>query len=457
MHLVATEPWGLAVSYDSVAYMQASDDLVVEIPQPRDQGGEPLYWWAPGYPLALRAAGGDLAGARVVNAILLAAGTLVVGAVAWRALGPTAGAIAGGLYGLSPVVFATHLEALAEPLYLVLATAVLGLLAERRPGWAGLLAGAAVLTRYAGLPLLATGALVLRGRDRLVFLAVGGGLYGAWLVRNVLSAGETTGREPRWHPPGWDAAEAGASTVMRLLLTPGELGSVELPLLDAGLLLQLAVAAALAVALVRWERRGPWPPLVKIGLLYAALYCLFLAATLFIFDAVTPVDERLLVPLVPPLAFVLAWVLRRQPAVAAVVCGLLAVAVLQEARTFRLYGLGYSGRIFAEASVTEAAAPPGALASNWPGLLAYFTGRSATGLPRGYEADTLDPNASYTRQLARLAADVRARRRSLVLFDERRFPRNGPAVASLRAELGRACRPLTGAVTVCSSVDPEGR
>ena len=62
--LYATHTWGLGVSYDSVVYVQASHDLSsISLPQPRDHGGEPLYWWAPLYPLALKLVGGGYGGA----------------------------------------------------------------------------------------------------------------------------------------------------------------------------------------------------------------------------------------------------------------------------------------------------------------------------------------------------------------------------------------------------------
>src|SRR6476660_460466 len=91
---VATREWGLGVSYDSVAYVQASHHWSVDLPQPRDLGGQPLYWWGPIYPLVLRAAGSSYSHARLVNAGLLLVGAAVVGAVARRAISNRAGVVA---------------------------------------------------------------------------------------------------------------------------------------------------------------------------------------------------------------------------------------------------------------------------------------------------------------------------------------------------------------------------
>ena len=107
--------------------------------------------------------GGGYGGARLLNAFLLIIGSVLIGALTWRNIGRRAGVVAGALYAFSPAVFATHLNLLAEPLYLVLATLSLGLMATRHPTAAGLAAAAATLKRYARLPLILTGAIVMRG------------------------------------------------------------------------------------------------------------------------------------------------------------------------------------------------------------------------------------------------------------------------------------------------------
>ena len=457
--LYATSTWGLGVSYDSVAYIQASDSLNVELPQPRDQGGEPLYWWAPGYPVALKAVGGGYSAARYLSAFLLLAGALVIGVAAWRPMGRTAGVTAGALYAFSPAVFAAHLELLAEPLYLVLATATLAFVAERRPWLGGLTAAAAVLTRYAGLPLIATGAVVLRGRDRLRFLCVSVPPYVAWLVRNELVAEETTGRRLRWHPPGWDAFGDGARAFGHLLVTSGELGSISLPAGDPGTLLQLGLAATLVVSLLG-AKRVRAPAIVTTPLVYAALYCGFLAATITLFDAGTPVNERLLVPVVPAIVLTIAWLVRARPLVAAVLVCLFAVAVAQQARTTSLYGIHYSGRIWRPARLDGVRLPATQLYSNWPGAVAYFTGRSPRRLPEPSDPHTGDRNGDFEEEMVALAEAVRSGRASLVVLDGRRFlelSSNGVAATRLLAELGGACRKATTTVIVCSAGEPSSR
>ena len=153
----------------------------------------------------MRAAGSSYANARLVNAGLLLVGAVVAGPSPAARSESSRGCRSGGVCPF-PVVVAAHLDLLAEPLFLVFATAALGLIAASRPTLAGLATGAALLTRYAGLPLLLVGVFAFRGRDRLRFGLTSVGIYGAWLLRNQLAAGQATGRELRWHPVSWQAS-----------------------------------------------------------------------------------------------------------------------------------------------------------------------------------------------------------------------------------------------------------
>ena len=442
--LAASHRWGLGVSYDSVVYVQASHSLTsIPLPQPRDQGSKALYWWAPGYPLALRVFGGSYSGARYLNALLLLIGTVVVGGTAWKAIDARAGVLAAVLYAFSPAVFAAHLDLLAEPLFLVLGAAGIALIAARRPVPAGLAAGAATLTRYAGVPLIIVGALVLRGRDRVRFLMTSLALYLGWLVRNELVAGQLSGRQLRWHPPSREVLESGFLVFVHLLITPGRLPSIHVPLVNAGALAEVVAAAALGACVVRADRSNP-PRLVSVGLTYVVVYCGFVIATVTLFDASTPLDERLLVPVLPPLVVTIAW-LGRGHVAAAVLVSMFALGVAQEARTFSLDGLNYSGRIWSQARISSASLPGGALYSNWPAAVAYFTGRSPRSLPAPVDPHTLAANRQYRDEVHRVVLALRSGRASLIEFEDPEIPSSG----SPFTEPGD-CRPLTNVVSLCT-------
>ena len=446
--LATTHRWGLGVTYDSVIYVQASQSLSsIALPQPRDHGGEPLYWWAPGYPLALKVFGSSYSGARVLNALLLFIGVLLVAGIAWRAIGRRAAITAGALYALAPAVFTVHLNLLAEPLYLVLATAALALLAYRRSALAGLAAGAATLTRYAGLPLIIVGAVALRGRDRLKFLAASLTMYLAWLVRNEVVAGQINGRQARWHPPSWVAINGGLHVVLHLFVTAGHLPSLKLPFV--GLLVQVIAAAALLVAALRADREKP-PTVVTLGLAYAGAYVAFLAITVSLFDASTFLDERLLLPIVPSLVFVIAWLVRDQPIVAATLVCVFAVSALQAARTASLYGIDYSSASWRPARFDRALLPTGDLYSNWPAAVAYFTGRSPQRMPAERDPKTLASNSDFGNEMARLADAVGHGKAALVIFNSEflEIPSHGTPTTESPA-FRTTCRPINTIVTIC--------
>jgi len=446
--LWSTERWGLGVSYDSVVYVQASQHLgSIALPQPRDHGGRALYWWAPVYPVVLNVFGGGYSGARILNSLLLLIGGLLVGVIAWRAVGSLAGVTAGALYAFSPAVFAAHLNLLAEPLYLVLAVASLALIAARRATLGGLATAAAVLTRYAGLPLIAVGALLLRGRDRLRFLVTSLAIYVAWLIRNEIAAGQTTGRQFRWHPPSESSVADGWHAVVHLFITSGHLPTI--PFDGAGLLVQLTAAAALVAAVVLAERRDP-PRIVTAGVSYAILYCAFLVVTVAWFDAGTPLNERLLVPVVPSIVFALAWLVRSLPIVAVVLVGAFAVATVQQARTVSIYGLDYSGKTWSAARITAASLPPVPLYSNWPAAVAYFTGRSPQRLPARIDPHTLAANRKYEVEMKQLASNVRRGRAALVVLNDDflQIPPSGTPITQKPA-YRKLCHPLTDVVDLC--------
>lgn len=450
--LYATRRWGLGVSYDSVVYVQASHSLSrIGLPQPRDLGGRPLYWWAPVYPLALRAVGGGYESARWLNAGLLLVGTGAVGVTARAFLDGRAALIASVLYAFSPAVMNSHLSLLAEPLFLVLEVVVLAGVAGGRPALAGTAAGLASLTRYAGIPLLLVGGLILRGRDRLRFLVVSVVFYGSWLVRNRVEAGQWTGRELVWHPPDGAAARGAVTTLWHLLVTSGDLSSLHSASRLAGLASQAASAAALAFALVGSRHRQP-PLLVRTALLFVAAYLLFLVITNSLFDALTPYDARLLVPVVPPLALTLGWLLSRTPVAAVVVSGAMLIATAQMVRVFSNYGMDYSGSVWNRARIGRTALPDGPLYSTWPAAIAYFTGASPQRVPNPVDEHTTKPNRRFRRELAAVEAAVRQGRASVVLLDERllQIPGNSSPAATFPG-LRDTCRTANPYIYVCTT------
>jgi hypothetical protein len=237
------------------------------------------------------------------------------------------------------------------------------------------------------------------------------------------------------------------------LITPGQLTSIHLPFGNPGLpgvLAQAIAALALGVGLLRSQRSRP-PRIVTAGLVYAASYCGFLLVTGSLFDAVTPLDQRLLVPIVPPLVITIAWLMRSQPLVAATFVSVFVVMVLQQARTVSLYGIDYSGQIWSAARFDRSALPPGPLYSTWPAAVAYFTGRSPRHIPAPYDQDNHAPNRDFQTKLNQLLRAVQRGQASLILLNESflEIPSTGQELQSLPSLKGE-CRAITKVVVVCT-------
>lgn len=142
-------------------------------------------------------------------------------------------------------------------------------------------AGLAFLTRYAGLPLLAAGVLMVfyagsTLRDRLLragaFAVVAGLPTGLFLVLNSLTSGDFGNREFAYHPMRGD-----------------EYGQ---------LLLVAVMGAVLSGVILRIGHRLPTGARLTVLLmgLLIVLYVAFIALTGTFFDAATPVDDRILSP-----------------------------------------------------------------------------------------------------------------------------------------------------------------
>jgi len=175
----------------------------------RDANGAPTAFWPPGYPFLLAALyavfGSSLLVAKLANVALAAVSTGLVYALGRRLFGARTGLAAAAIFAVLPdAVFLAPLV-LSETLFTTLLCAALWLFArlEERspparafPHWLslGLLVGAALLTRGAGVALLATLALAwwagegLRTSLRRTAVVAAGALAVVlpWTLRNAI-------------------------------------------------------------------------------------------------------------------------------------------------------------------------------------------------------------------------------------------------------------------------------
>jgi len=155
----------------------------------------PTAYRAPGFPVVLaitRAVlGPGLTGPRVVQVLVATAGVALVGIVAHQIWGLRTALAATALAALSPLLVVYSGSLISEPLFIALELGALAcaLEARGRPRWAmaaGVLGGAAALTRPAGLVLLLALALCAGGRRAaLLVLCLGAVTIAPWTARNA--------------------------------------------------------------------------------------------------------------------------------------------------------------------------------------------------------------------------------------------------------------------------------
>ena len=210
---------GAGASTDSVVYLSAARSLLAGdglIAFSRSGGMAPLTFYPPLYPIvlaALSAAGPEvLAAARVLSVAAFATTSLVIaGCVGWTTRRPIAAGAAGVATVASVPLWSVHGWALTEPLFLLVLVVAVWTTAAEVTGYgdrwwivAGIAAGAAALTRYAGVAVVVAVpvAIVILGtrprRARLLRAAAAAALGGipslVWLLATRASASGTGGR-----------------------------------------------------------------------------------------------------------------------------------------------------------------------------------------------------------------------------------------------------------------------
>jgi hypothetical protein len=182
---------------------------------------------------------------------------------------------------------------------------------------AGLLAIAAVFTRYSGVTLIAVGALTIpfvagrstraKVRDLAVFVGVTAGVFGLWLLRNLHLTGTLLGaRDPAFYSLLENAVRMLAMAQAHLLPGGDEFGlpaklAIALTLAGLGAWALLPRAAAIAAGLT--NARAVVIPCAA----FAAVYCSFTLVTSSLV-AHDPINFRLLSPAFLPLWAVVALI-----------------------------------------------------------------------------------------------------------------------------------------------------
>ncbi len=478
--LLAVTRWGIGVSYDSVFYLSAADNLVHGLGLSRLGGGGeiiPLTHFPPLYPLAL-SIGGWLTSlstsvvARWLAAILLACLVALPGFIVRKFTNSAAAGLASALMVLSsPVLFEVGAWAMSEALYLVCLLGSLWLLgsyvASQR--WrlllgAALLTGAAYATRYVGASLLATGLVVIWLADSgpwmvklkrmLGYGAVSGLPAAIWMTRNILLTGLTTNRTLLFHPLGRAKLSEAAHALAGLVLPEG---------VAFWLRLALTLAAITALGffwLLTWLRaERPLPrawdaasQLAGVLAVHAFLYGGLLLVSLSFLDASTRLDDRILSPLWLTTLVLAGLALGRwlsagvRSAWAKWVVAVLGLGLVfsgsmrtwDQAQSAYASGLGFNSRGWVTSPTVawvRALDPSASLTSNEAFPLYYLTGRPVYWAPEAIDPVKGEPRADLADELDAMRTRLASPDAYLVIFHPDSLRVEMPPLAELTQDL----------------------
>jgi hypothetical protein len=485
--------WGVGVGYDSVFYLSAADTLLRGLGLSRIGGGGeviPLTHFPPLYPLVL--AGLDWATGLGSTAVArgLAAGLFggLAASTAWLVRNFTksgwGGAAAGLLIASSPVLLEVDAWAMSEALYLVLLMGMVWLLAAYAGGpKAGRLAGGAALaagafaTRYVGGAALAAGVLVAIGFGapgigrrlcRGAAFAFGAGLpVLIWGIRNTLLTGAGANRILIFHAVGRDKLSQAAHTLADFVLPSS---------IPFGWRFSIMLTVVLWVALfwmrawlsAGWRRPGAWEAPARLAgvlAMHAALYLVLVFASLTWLDASTPLDARILSPLLVSLIVlsVLAvhtW-LRRLPGrhwaawAAALVClaviGFNGMGTLDWEQSAVQRGLGFNSRNWVQSPTVAWVRdldPAAVLTSNEAFPLTYLTGRPVYWAPEAIDPVKGGPRPGFQADLRAMRDHLAAQDSYLVIFHPQSLRPELPPLAALTQGLSLLLKTPDAAIYV---------
>jgi len=427
----------------------------------------PLTNWPPLFSVSLAGLGLlgiDLrAAARWLDAGLFGATIFLAGLAIRRVTsGSTWAAVFGGLLMATSVdLLAAYSQAGSDALFIFFTLLGLVLLGayEDEPGARRLIGAAAAaslafLSRYAGVALVATGALGVlcfgesgrrnRVKDTLVFTALSSFPMTLFIVRNWLSARGSLGevRAFMFHPPRPEQVRLALNTLWGWLVPDRALAGSPAALVGYVPHLRWVVLSTAAVcgAILTWRWRHRLngssrqpsvarsllePPLLAFLLTYFLLYLGFLIVAVSLFDNDILLGPRMLSPaLVASLIVSLGLGHRvlgyfrgsRLIGGAAIGASALLAASYGHAgvvwiRCAHDQGLGYSARVWQESDILHKVAllPPGVLIySNGAQPLTLVTGRPAADLPYKIDPNQARPAPHYRPFLDTIRARLHA-------------------------------------------------
>jgi hypothetical protein len=440
--------WGVGMGHDQLGYIQGAQNLV------SGQGyshytplGElkPTLQWPPLYSLTLTLPGftgiSIFEGARWLNALLFGINILMVGYIAYLKTDLWSALFGSFLMLTSTVLLYVHAMALSEPLFISLGLAGLYFLdryvVNSRASLlilSALSMGAATLTRYMGVTLIATlcfGVLFFSKRllRRRFFDCIIAGLVASlplliWIVRNRLVTGQTASRTVQIHLIKLKHLKEGLYTIA-LWFMPARIAAN-----SKALVLFAVIMVICGVLLIAWSRERGAHTFFYLNVIYVLIYCLGLVFFISFVSLDLAFDTRYLSPVFVSVVLILALSVYQisRWASTPVVTGITALCLLLSCfytvraisfvKTAHQHGLGWESPSWRQSQLVTAVKnlPDETLIyANYATGIAYLSQRKIEDLPIKFDEHTENPATGYLEKLREIGMESR-RRRTIIIY-----------------------------------------
>lgn len=442
-------PWGLGLLPDSISYATASRGLA----EHGDIMGLPSHW-PPLYALLIAVShtlmGDSVLGSRLLHTLLFALNSVLL-VLLFRDLEKKSilFSIFPLLIVLQPDFVTVHLYLLSEPIFIALALSNLLILKHvavedgislKSFLFLALTAGLATMARYAGLFLILvnTVAILLLARMpdsefswswalfsekwclpdwissvvvRRIWLASMVAVLSlipmaSWMLFNLLRGSKGVNRDIVLHLPGPQHMVQFSATLADWFHVPRDFGWLFILILVICVLWAF-IQRTQALRMGDFKARS----LVLLSGLFIAMYILFLLASITLADYQTPLDGRILVPILPVVMVLIAHLFSIAPGkrvsllLLVVIMSLLALNVSKSVELMLMSkknGMGFANRNIQEMQIIGAVRK---LPSRWyvftngPELFSLYLSQSSNMFPRKVHPGTQLNNEHYTAQM----------------------------------------------------------
>jgi hypothetical protein len=437
--LLVNSRWGVGVSHDSIIYLSSARNLVENNGlrwSASDGSLNLLTHFPPLYSLGIATfmttGLSALQAATWMAAILMGLNVFTAGFLVFHfSQSKVLSILAAVALAVSGVFINLHLVALSEPLFIWLVMCGIGALGVyfEKLSLGTLLAAAffaalALLTRYAGIAVIATGFLAIaliekspirkRMAHFLTYLAVSLIPFILWTARNQILGGSMTNRSLVYHALEWGNRKLGFETIADWFTWfPA---SYRTTILISGLFLFVLFFLCLWLGWKLVSTQDSKPSQIgglRIGflfILFSLVYLISLFFSLTFFDASIRLDGRILSPLYISFLIAILSILGNLPLRWQWTGGLIFIffltlnlpATISTMADFRDNGRGFTGKNWKESKTAAyiRMAPAGSVIYSNQGLALHFlTGKSIYEIPEKMDVVLNEERAQYNSEL----------------------------------------------------------